>query len=196
MCKRGEVYFVALPIQHEDSSIQAGIRPAIIVQNNIGNKFSPTVIVVPLTSVIKNENQPTHVIIPKSVGLEKTSMVLAEQFVTINKFDIRSELKCVLPEYIMKKVDTALSVSLAISSNRKQVERPDEEYILSIVRDINQLDSKISNNAKENKMMLEGVKIGFIRVLERYCNKFNVDYKNYIRNESVKETQNTIKLAV
>jgi len=196
MCKRGEVYFVALPIQKSGSSIQAGIRPAIIVQNNTGNRYSPTVIVVPLTSVIKNENQPTHVIIPKSVGLEKTSMVLAEQFVTINKFDIRSELKCVLPEYIMKKVDAALSVSLAISNHQHQVEQPDEEYIISIVRDINQLDSKISSNSKENKMMLEGVKIGLIRVLERYCNKFNIDYKVYIRNESVKETQNTIKLAV
>jgi len=193
MCKRGEVYFVALPErQNKDKqgSIQFGVRPFIITQNNIGNEKSSTLHGYPMTKIIKNIYQPTHIVLPKKVGLEYDSMILFEQPFTINKFDIRSDLICSLSDEYMKKVDVAIRVSQGIK------EQPDEEYILSIVRDINQLDSKISNNAKENKMMLEGVKIGFIRVLERYCNKFNVDYKNYIRNESVKETQNTIKLAV
>lgn len=115
MCKRGEVFYVAFPVQTKNSSIQAGIRPAIIVQNNTGNKYSPTIAVVPLTSVIKNENQPTHVVIPEGNGLEKTSMALAEQLTTVNKFDIRYNLICTLPEHIMKQVDEALKVSLALA---------------------------------------------------------------------------------
>lgn len=118
MCRRGEVYFAALPIQSNNSSIQTGIRPVVIVQNNVGNKYSPTINIVPMTSVIKNERQPTHVIIPKNTGsgngLEKTSMVLGEQLTTINKFDLRSSLVCTLPEHVMKQIDRALMVSLAL----------------------------------------------------------------------------------
>lgn len=66
---------------------QGGIRPAIIVQNDIGNKYSPTVIVLPLTTEIKKADLPTHCIIHKSIknGLKNDSMVLAEQIRVIDK---------------------------------------------------------------------------------------------------------------
>ena len=68
-------------------SEQGGIRPVIIIQNDVGNKFSPTVIVLPITSEIKKKSMPTHCVLHKTDrnGLEKDSMVLAEQIRVIDK---------------------------------------------------------------------------------------------------------------
>lgn len=68
-------------------SVQSGYRPAIVLQNEIGNKFSPTLIVLPLTKKIKNLGQPTHLFIKRDGDnkLDHDSMLLAEQIVTVNK---------------------------------------------------------------------------------------------------------------
>ena len=68
-------------------SEQGGIRPVVVVQNDVGNKYSPTIIVLPITSEIKKINMPTHCILHKSDknGLSKNSMVLAEQVRVIDK---------------------------------------------------------------------------------------------------------------
>lgn len=69
------------------NSEQGGIRPVIIIQNDVGNKYSPTVIVLPITSEIKKENMPTHCVLYRSSknGLNVNSMVLAEQIRVIDK---------------------------------------------------------------------------------------------------------------
>ncbi len=70
-----------------DGSVQSGYRPGIVIQNNIGNKYSPTLIAMPLTSKIKNIGQATHMLIKcdKENGLSTDSMLLAEQISTIDK---------------------------------------------------------------------------------------------------------------
>ena len=70
-----------------DGSKQSGYRPAVVMQNDIGNRYSPTLIVLPLTSKIKNLEQPTHMIINSNDdnGLISDSMLLAEQITTIDK---------------------------------------------------------------------------------------------------------------
>ena len=70
-----------------DGSVQSGYRPGIVIQNNIGNKYSPTLIAIPLTSKIKNIGQATHMLIKcdKENGLSTDSMLLAEQISTIDK---------------------------------------------------------------------------------------------------------------
>lgn len=67
--------------------LQSGYRPGIVIQNNIGNKYSPTLIVIPLTSKLKNLEQATHLLIKRSIenGLKTDSLLLAEQITTINK---------------------------------------------------------------------------------------------------------------
>ena len=84
--KMFDIYYANLSKNIVDSE-QGGIRPVIIVQNDIGNKHSPTVIVLPMTSEIKKSNMPTHCIIHKSEknGLKVDSMVLAEQIRVIDK---------------------------------------------------------------------------------------------------------------
>ena len=75
-------------------SEQGGIRPVIIIQNDIGNKFCPTVLVLPITSVVKKENMPTHCILHKSNknGLSVNSMVLAEQIKSIDKSRLKNRI--------------------------------------------------------------------------------------------------------
>lgn len=81
-----DIYYANLS-KNTVQSEQGGIRPVIIIQNDIGNKYSPTVIVLPITSEIKKENLPTHCILHKTCknGLGMDSMVLAEQIRVIDK---------------------------------------------------------------------------------------------------------------
>lgn len=80
-----DVIFGEFP--ESDGSIQSGYRPGIVIQNNIGNKYSPTLIAIPLTSKMKNLNQATHMLIKSNNcnGLKVDSMLLAEQIATIDK---------------------------------------------------------------------------------------------------------------
>ena len=84
--KMFDIYYANLSKNTVDSE-QGGIRPVIIVQNSVGNKYSPTVIVLPMTSEIKKVNMPTHCIVHRSDknGLKVDSMVLAEQIRVIDK---------------------------------------------------------------------------------------------------------------
>lgn len=74
-----------------DGSVQSGYRPGVVIQNNIGNKYSPTLIAIPLTKKIKNVEQATHLVIEKNPenGLNVNSMLLAEQIATIDKSKVR-----------------------------------------------------------------------------------------------------------
>lgn len=84
-----DVIFCEFP--DSDGSVQSGYRPGIVIQNNIGNKFSPTLIAMPLTSKIKNPSQATHIVIEpdEENGLNTNSMLLAEQITTINKKKVK-----------------------------------------------------------------------------------------------------------
>ena len=90
--RRGDIYLVDLG-EHR-GNIQGGVRPVINIQNNSGNFFGPTLIVVPLTTELKKLGQPTHYVIEKQRGLNETSMSEAEQIVTINKCQVFKYLGC------------------------------------------------------------------------------------------------------
>ena len=103
--KKGDIFLAELNDSY--NHVQNGIRPCLIVQNNQGNTFSPTLIVVPLTTKIKKTNMPVHVVITPY------QMVLCECILTISKKQIISYIKT-FDEKTMKKVDEAISVSLEI----------------------------------------------------------------------------------
>lgn len=116
MILRGELYSANLdPVV---GSEQGGLRPVLIIQNDTGNRYSPTVIVLALTSQIQKARLPTHVFIPASGhGLEKDSVVLAEQIRTLDKRRLRERIG-ILPPYYMEQVSRALCVSLGIGGMR------------------------------------------------------------------------------
>ena len=112
--KRGEIFYADLsPVI---GSEQGGIRPVIIIQNDIGNRYSPTVIVSAITSQINKAKLPTHVeISSEEYGLNRDSVVLLEQLRTIDKKRLKDKI-CHLEGEIMRKVNKALMISLEIEN--------------------------------------------------------------------------------
>ncbi|MEN6328353.1 MAG: type II toxin-antitoxin system PemK/MazF family toxin [Syntrophomonas sp.] len=113
MIKRGEIYFAQLnPVI---GSEQGGIRPVLVVQNDIGNQYSPTTIILAITSQINKAKLPTHVELKaKTYGMERDSVILAEQIRTIDKARLKQRI-AVLNEETMNKVNQALAVSLTLN---------------------------------------------------------------------------------
>ncbi|MGN1401912.1 MAG: type II toxin-antitoxin system PemK/MazF family toxin [Bacillus sp. (in: firmicutes)] len=110
--KRGDVYYADLsPVV---GSEQGGTRPVLIIQNDIGNRFSPTVIVAAITAQIQKAKLPTHVEIDaKKYGFERDSVILLEQIRTIDKQRLTDKITH-LDEQMMKKVDNALQISTGL----------------------------------------------------------------------------------
>lgn len=109
--KRGEIYYADLrPVV---GSEQGGIRPVLIVQNDVGNKYSPTVICTSITSKIIKANLPTHVAIhsSKENGLKVDSTVLLEQLRTIDKTRIKDKIGTI-SHNDLENVQNALRISL------------------------------------------------------------------------------------
>lgn len=112
MVKRGDVFYADLsPVI---GSEQGGVRPVLVIQNNIGNKYSPTVIIAAITSQINKAKLPTHVEINASdFGLPKDSVVLLEQIRTIDKRRLREKLGKFSKD-MMEVIDTSIRVSLEL----------------------------------------------------------------------------------
>ena len=113
--KRGDIYYADLsPVV---GSEQGGVRPVLIVQNDVGNKYSPTVIAAAITSQINKAKLPTHIEIDsKEYGLTKDSVILLEQIRTIDKRRLREKIGHLDSER-MKSVNEAIFVSFGLSSD-------------------------------------------------------------------------------
>lgn len=110
---RGEIYFADL--EPHIGSEQGGKRPVIVLQNDVGNKFAPTLIVAAVTSrVSKKPNQPTHVLIDKNPAFSRPSVVLLEQIFTIDKERINNFMG-LTSEYEMEQIEDALLRSLGVN---------------------------------------------------------------------------------
>ena len=111
--KRGEIYYADLsPVI---GSEQGGVRPVLIVQNDVGNRHSPTVIAAAITSQKEKAKLPTHIELTASgCGLSKDSVVLLEQIRTIDKKRLKERMG-ELDNTSMTKIDTALSISFGLS---------------------------------------------------------------------------------
>ena len=107
--KRGDIYYADLsPVV---GSEQGGIRPVLVIQNDIGNKYSPTVIAAAITSQINKAKMPTHIeLAAKDYGLNKDSVILLEQIRTIDKRRLREKIGRI-DDGLMASVNNALSIS-------------------------------------------------------------------------------------
>lgn len=112
--KRGDIYYADLsPVV---GSEQGGIRPVLIVQNDVGNKFSPTVIAAAITSRQSKANLPTHIMLcADQSGLLKDSVVLLEQIRTIDKRRLKEKMGT-LEDSSMNEVDKAISISFGLGN--------------------------------------------------------------------------------
>lgn len=106
-CKRGQIYYADLsPVI---GSEQGGMRPVLIIQNDIGNQHSPTTIVAPITSAQTKHKIPTHI----DCAVFKDSIILCEQIKCIDKRRLKNHI-CSLDENTMEQVDKAIRISLEV----------------------------------------------------------------------------------
>ena len=118
--RRGDIYYADLsPVI---GSEQGGVRPVLIVQNNVGNRFSPTVIAAAITSQRAKANLPTHIMLnSQTTGLAKDSVVLLEQVRTIDKHRLKERMGR-LDNMSMMQVDQALSISFGLDPEEEERE--------------------------------------------------------------------------
>lgn len=117
--KRGDIFYADLrPVI---GSEQGGIRPVLIVQNDTGNKHSPTVICAAITSKMNKAKLPTHVELDaEKYGIVKDSVILLEQVRTIDKSRLKEKV-CHLDRDVLKKIDKALIISLSLDTYFKHI---------------------------------------------------------------------------
>lgn len=109
MIKRGEIYYADLsPVV---GSEQGGVRPVLVIQNDVGNKYSPTIIAAAITSQLSKARLPTHIELDTTTGLPRDSVVLTEQLRTLDKQRLKDKIG-VLDNRAMTKVNNALMISL------------------------------------------------------------------------------------
>lgn len=111
--KRGDIFYADLsPVV---GSEQGGLRPVLIVQNDIGNKYSPTVIAAAITSKLDKAKLPTHIdVYAEEFGLSKNSVVLLEQIRTLDKRRLREKMGH-LDDVLMQKVNDAITISFGLA---------------------------------------------------------------------------------
>lgn len=112
--KRGDIYYADLrPVV---GSEQGGVRPVLIVQNDMGNRHSPTVICVAITSRMNKAKLPTHVELSASeYGIVKDSVILLEQIRTIDKTRLKEKV-CHLDDNVLRRINKALQISLSLDT--------------------------------------------------------------------------------
>ena len=111
--KRGDMFYADLsPVV---GSEQGGIRPVLIIQNDLGNKYSPTVIAAAITSQTNKAKLPTHIEINGNAdGLKNNSVILAEQIRTIDKSRLKEKIGHINDKFVMSKINNALGVSFGL----------------------------------------------------------------------------------
>ena len=108
---RGDIFYADLsPVV---GSEQGGVRPVLVIQNNVGNKYSPTVIVAAITSQLSKAKLPTHIELNKEIGLPKNSVILLEQIRTLDKRRLKEKI-CYLDNLTMDRVDVAIMISFGL----------------------------------------------------------------------------------
>ncbi len=112
--KRGDIYYADLsPVV---GSEQGGLRPVLIVQNDVGNKYSPTVIAAAITSQVGKNRLPTHIdVVADQYGLAKDSVILLEQIRTLDKQRLKEKMGH-LDDGLMQKVNDAIGVSFGLET--------------------------------------------------------------------------------
>lgn len=119
--RRGDLFYADLnPVV---GSEQGGIRPVLVIQNDVGNHFSPTVVAAAITSRKAKNSLPTHILLENVPGLAPTSLLLLEQLRTIDRKRLRGYIGRISKEKMLE-VDTALAISMGIGYPNERLTKP------------------------------------------------------------------------
>lgn len=185
MCFRGQIYWVDLDkyVAKEKTSVQKKLRPFIILQNDIGNKYSPTTFGSAITSQFNKAKLKTHVeVTSRETGLNKDSVILLEQIITIDKCDLGDYIGQV-PRSKIFEIDRALIISGGIDIEQQQVtniiDKDKINNLISLIKDTEEMLKAVEND------YFKRVRNGLINELKTYCNQCGANYDNIIINNKI-----------
>ena len=180
--KRGQVYMIDLGYNLDCE--QSGVRPALVIQNDVGNKYSPTTVICPLSSRCKGMTNRIHVKIPKELGVERESYVLTEQIRVVSKRrffynDIPWHVTT-LPEFKMKEIQYALEFELGLTPLMFN-----ESDAFKMIEHIKSLKKNIKTKKSLDLVDIFHEKVD---VFVNYCHKYDKDYNNVIKEHARSNT--------
>ncbi|MBS4893795.1 MAG: type II toxin-antitoxin system PemK/MazF family toxin [Veillonella parvula] len=178
---KGDIWYVDLPSNGDN--LQSGRRPAIIVSNNIANKFSPVIQVVALTTKMAKAKIPTHVHlrVNESFGIKQDSIALCEQIISINKKNLVDKIG-LLDEKNLRRIDEAMSLQLQIERNieTKPVHTEEKLDRLHIEKSRKHIDNLVeAYKILKTEDMKESIMFSVLE-LKKYCMKHRINYNLYI----------------
>lgn len=179
---KGDIWYVSLPSNGDN--IQSGVRPCIVVSNNIANKFSPVIQVVALTTKMGKAKIPTHVYLKanKEFGLKQDSIALCEQIISINKKNLVDKIGS-LDKNNLIRIDEAMSLQLQIERNveTKSIHTREESLDrLHIEKSRKHIDNLVTAyKILKTEDMRESIMFSVLE-LKKYCIKHNQNYNLYI----------------
>ena len=190
--RRGQIYLADL--SGAKGSEQGGTRPVMIIQNDIGNKYSPTVIVAPITSQIQKHKLPTQALISEEAGLNNESMIMLEQVRTIDKTRLMQYIGMV-DEKEMSYIDKAGMISLGFTKKPTL----DKETLRGLNERLNKVyDMEVTIYNLQEKGMNEILSIFLhdretgLAELQRYCKENKIDYKEYYKPYNPNNQKNIV----
>ena len=187
--KRGQIFYADLSGNQgsEQGNGIEGIRPICIIQNDIGNKFSPTVVVAVLTSKLTKVSLPVHVQLDaEKHNLPKNSILLFEQIRTLDKRRLKGKIAD-LGEDMQKELDNAVIISMTNCPPKSLLERlPTEmkEYVIATLKHIKKLEITV-NEMKESEIdkdvvsIIVNKKLLVLNKFIKYCGEHQLDYKSF-----------------
>lgn len=160
------------------------LTPVIIVQNDIGNKFSPTVIVAIITSKLTKAKMPTHVELHREIGLEKDSVVLCEQLKTIDKQRLQKFCTKVNRDK-MAEIDRAMGISLGQINTREEQVLKQAEEVNYWIRNIDDLVDDIYASNEQIRQRIIRLSVEYNK-LKKMCEENRLYVSNYVTMNEVK----------
>lgn len=171
--KRGMIFYADLGVG--ESSVQAGLRPVIIVGNGLQGKYGPIITVIPITSKVSKKRLMTQTLLINEIGLNRESMAMAEQITTISKDKLVSYIGR-LRKSTMEEIDKTIDAALALTDIReKEIEKQVEE-VKRWENNINDLKDIVPKTA------LEQIKLRYkieLNKLDNICNSNRKNINNY-----------------
>jgi mRNA interferase MazF len=203
--RRAEVFYADLSgnLGSEQGNGENGLRPVVIIQNDIGNKYSPTTIVAVLTSKLTKAKIPTHLeLMSDEYNLPKNSIALFEQIRTLDKRRLKSKI-CYLGDDMQKKLDNAVIISMTNASPKSLLERlPDnmKNYIITSLKQIKRKEIQMKEMKNDGfdepdiKKVFEK-KMNILKQFIAYCKNHQLDYeKFYVLNKGITDEVNKSEL--
>lgn len=189
LIKRGMVFLLDMTGMgaigsEQGESVKGNLRPCVIIQNDIGNRFSPTVVVALITSKMTKAKMPTHIRLDKEIGLDTNSIVMLEQIKTVDKQRL-VKFCCKLDREKIAEIDRAMNISLGQLNVREEQVLKQVEEVKYLMRSIDDLIDDLYSSKNQIRQRVIRLNCEYNK-LKRMCEENNLYVSNYIVLDEIK----------